>query len=65
MDSFVYLCLALHLWSLECQKWLFFIISVDDSKKSITVRAKYLSASEISYLTILENAMFYWALSYH
>ena len=30
-----------------------------------TVLAKYLSASERSYLALLENAMDYWILSYH
>ena len=31
----------------------------------VTVSAKYLSASERSYLAYLENATDYWVLSYH
>ena len=51
MGSFVKLsCLLPGLWSLKCQKWLiFFVFSADDSKKLVTVWAKYLSAPEQSY----------------
>ena len=37
----------------------FFVISADGSKSPFTVWTKYLSASERSYLAILENAMYY------
>ena len=36
-----------------------------DSKKLVTVWAKYLSTSERFYLALSENAMDYWLLSYH
>ena len=33
MESFVYLsCFLIELWSLKCQKWLFFAFPIDDSK---------------------------------
>ena len=35
----------------------FFVFSADDSKKPVTVWAKYLSASERSHLAFLANAM--------
>ena len=41
------------LWSLKYQKL------SDGSKKPVTVWAKCLSASEVSYLAFLENAMDY------
>ena len=34
-----------------------FVFSVDDSKVSFTVRAKYLGASERSYLVLSENSI--------
>ena len=34
---------------------LFFVFSADDSKKSVTVWAKYLSALEKSYCVLSEN----------
>ena len=37
----------------------FFVFSADNSKISVTVWAKYVSASERSYLALLENAMDY------
>ena len=37
------------LWSLKCQKWLFFVFSADNSKKLVKLWARYLSAPEISY----------------
>ena len=43
----------------------YFAFSADDSKKSVTVLAKYLSSSERSYLFPSENVMYYWILSYH
>ena len=43
----------------------FFVSSADDSKKSVKVWGKYLSASERSYLPLLDNAMDFWVLSYH
>ena len=44
---------------------LFFTFSADGSKKSVTVCANYLSASEKSYLALSENSMVYWIMSYH
>ena len=44
---------------------LLFVFSADDNKKPVTVWAKYSNASERSYLALLENAMYYWILSYH
>ena len=41
----------MELWSLKSQKWL------NDSKKSVTVSAKHLNASERPCLALLENAM--------
>ena len=35
----------------------FFVVFADDSKKAALVWEKYLSASERSYLALLENAM--------
>ena len=43
----------------------YFVFSADDSKKSVTVLAKYLSSSERSYLVPSEKVMDYWILSYH
>ena len=42
-----------------------FVYSADESKKSVTVLAKYLSTSKRSYLAPSENAMGYWILNYH
>ena len=39
-----------------------FVFSVDDSKVSFTVWAKYLGVSERSYLVLSENSMDYWIL---
>ena len=40
------------------EKWdHLFVFSADDSKKPVTVWAKYLSASERSHLAFLANAM--------
>ena len=44
---------------------IFYLSSTDDSKESVTVWAKYLNASEGSYLACSENAIDYWFLSYH
>ena len=33
--------------------------------KTVTIQAKYLNASERSYLAVLAIAMGYWDLSYH
>ena len=49
----------------KCQKCLIFLFSADGSKEKVTVWTKYLSISERSYLSPLENAMDYWVLSYH
>ena len=58
--SFDYLsCLLSELSSLKCQKWLF-AFCANESKKSVTVWAIYLSASHRSYLAISK-----WVLSYH
>ena len=43
----------------------FFIFSADDSKKSVTVWAKFLSTLERCYLAPSENIMDYWNFSYH
>ena len=43
----------------------FFVFFADYSKTSVTVRAKYSTASERSYLAFLENAIDYWFLSYN
>ena len=43
----------------------FLVFFADASKKSVAVWRKYLSASERSYLALLENAMDCWILSYH
>ena len=40
-----------------------FVFSVDDSKKMVTVLAKYLESSLGSYLAPSENDMDYWILS--
>ena len=37
--------------------WLIFVFSAHDSKKLVTVCAKYLNASERSYRVLSENAM--------
>ena len=42
-----------------------FVFSADDSKKLVTVWVKYIDASEISYLGLLENHLDSWVLSYH
>ena len=39
-------CLLPKLWSLKCQKWLFYVLSADDSKKLVIVWTKHLSAPE-------------------
>ena len=44
---------------------LFFVFTVNGTRKSGTVWAKYSCSSERSYLTLLENAMYYWVLNYH
>ena len=41
------------------------MFSIDDIKKSVTVGAKYLSASERSWPALLENALDYWILNYY
>ena len=43
----------------------FFVSSVNDSKKSVKVWAKYLHASRRSSLAFLENVVDYCVLSYH
>ena len=43
----------------------FFVFSADASKKSVTVWAKHLRASERPYLALSENAMDCLVLSYH
>ena len=35
----------------------FFVFSADDSKKSVTVLAKYVSASKKSYLALLQKML--------
>ena len=61
---FVWLsCLLPELSPLKCQEWLIFVFS-DYSKKSVTILAKHLRASERSYIPLLENTMD-WVLSYH
>ena len=66
MGSLPYLLsLLLELRSLKCQKRLIFVFSADDSKKLSHRYGKMLSASERSYLFLLQNAMDYWVLSYH
>ena len=40
----------------------FFVSAADCSNKSVTVWARYLSASEGSSLALLENAMDYWVV---
>ena len=50
-------CLLPELWLLICQNVSFFVFSADNSNKSVTVWAKYSSASERSSLARLENAM--------
>ena len=58
MGEFVYSsCLLRELWSLKFQKWLFFVISTDASKKSVTIWRNYLRAFERSHLALSENAM--------
>ena len=47
------------LWLLTCQNISFFVYSADNSKNSITVWAKYLSASKSTYLAPSENALDY------
>ena len=44
-------------WSIKNSS--FFVFSVDGSKKAVTIWAKYLSATEWSCLTVLENAVDY------
>ena len=51
MGSFIYLCLLQMRWSLNCQKYL---MPAEYSIKSVPVWARYLSASERSYLAIFE-----------
>ena len=49
---------------IKSQKWHIFVFSAEYSKKSVQVWAKYLSASERSYLAFLENTLLdYWLLS--
>ena len=55
-------CLLSALWSLKCQIWPIFVFSADGKN---SVWAKYLGASEKSYLGLSENAMDYRVLSYH
>ena len=43
----------------------FGLFSADDSKKSVTIWAKYLSISKRFYLGLSENVMNYWILSIH
>ena len=65
MGSFVSLCLLPELWSLKCQKWLFYVLSAGYNKKPVPVWATFLSASERSYLALSENDMDYVLRSYH
>ena len=44
---------------MKCQKRLIFVLSADDSKKSVTICTKYLSVFGRSNLALLENAMDY------
>ena len=41
------------------------LFSADDSKKTVPVWRKYLSASERLYLALSENVIDYWILSIH
>ena len=43
----------------------FFVFTAEDGKKLGTFWAKYLSSSERSYLSLLNNAMNYCVLRYH
>ena len=49
---------------IKIKKWLIFLFSADDDKKSVTFRVKFLSTSERYYLASSENALDYWILSY-
>ena len=44
--------------------FLYFLL-ITAKKKTVTVWAKYLSASKRSHLALLKNAMDYWVLAYH
>ena len=58
MGSFVCLsCLLLNYGHENVKSDSSFVFSADDSKVSVTVWAKYLGASERSYLVLSENAM--------
>ena len=58
MGSFVFLSSLLPSYGHENVKSdSSFVFSADDSKVSVTVWAKYLGASERSYLVLSENAM--------
>ena len=46
-------------WSLKCQKRLIFVFSAENSKKSVTICTKYLTAFGRSNLALLENAVDY------
>ena len=66
LGSFVYF--DVYPWSYGHQNvksGLFFVSSTDDSKKSVTVWAKYFSAPQRFYMALLENAIHYWSLSYY
>ena len=43
----------------------YFVFAPDDSKQSIIVWTKYLSAFEKSRLAFLESDMDYWVLNHH
>ena len=62
----VVICLAIMLTVIRMSKVAhFFLLSAEDSKKPVTIWVKHLSASERSYLALLENAMDYRILGYH
>ena len=51
--------------SLGCQKWLILCNFCWIQKKTDPVWARYLNASERSYLALLQNTMDYGVLSYY
>ena len=54
-------------WVMVCKlpKKVFSQFCTDLSKKSKSVKAIYICASESSYFSLSENAMVYWGLSHH